>query len=127
MEPIGVDVYLAIAAELLGVDDRTIGRVAKIPLAESALHAPFASFGGRDFYPGAGTKAGVLCSRLVRNHPLPDGNKRAAYLTMLFFLELSGWTWHPPSEDERVLMIEGLAGHEVSEDDFVAWVSAHIT
>ena len=31
-------------------------------------------------------KAAVLCVRLARNHPLPDGNKRVAYLAMVEFL-----------------------------------------
>jgi hypothetical protein len=48
--PIEVDDYLAIAAALLGVGSAAITRIANIPLAESALHAPFASFGGQDFY-----------------------------------------------------------------------------
>src|SRR5438093_10892027 len=47
---------------------------------------PQASFGGEEFYAGIATKAAVLCSRLVRNHPLPDGNKRAGYLAMREFL-----------------------------------------
>ena len=36
------------------------------------------------------TKAGVLVIRLAKNHPLRDGNKRAAYLAMLEFLARNG-------------------------------------
>ena len=32
----------------------------------------------------------MLLERLVRNHPLPDGNKRAAFVTTLVFLEHNG-------------------------------------
>lgn len=34
-------------------------------------------------------KAAVLVERLARNHPLPDGNKRAAFLSAWLFMELT--------------------------------------
>jgi hypothetical protein len=37
--------YLAIAAEVTGLDTSMLTRVAKIDLAESALHVPAAGFG----------------------------------------------------------------------------------
>ena len=37
--------YLAIAAEITGLDTDTLVRVTKVDLAESALHAPAAGFG----------------------------------------------------------------------------------
>jgi death-on-curing protein len=120
--PIEVDDYLAIAAALLGVGSAAITRIANIPLAESALHAPFASFGGQDFYPDPVQKAGVLCSRLVRNHPLPDANKRAAYLSMLMFLEINQLSWRPPNEVERALAVEALAARTMSEGEFIDWL-----
>jgi death-on-curing protein len=70
--------YLLIAEAATGIAAATLARSPRIALAESALHAPAASFGGVDFYPECALKAAVLCVRLARNHPLPDGNKRAA-------------------------------------------------
>ncbi len=37
--------YVAIAAEVTGLDAETVLRVAKLDLADSALHAPAAGFG----------------------------------------------------------------------------------
>jgi death on curing protein len=70
--------YLAIAAEVTGLDTATVITVTGLSLADSALHAPGAGFGDVDLYPDFVTKAAVLLVRLVKNHPLPDGNKRAA-------------------------------------------------
>ena len=70
--------YLLIAEAVLGVRAESIARWPGIGLAESALHAPAAGFGGVEFYPDMIDKAAVLCVRLARNHPLPDGNKRVA-------------------------------------------------
>jgi prophage maintenance system killer protein len=49
---------------------------AKLDLADSALHAPLASFGGEEFYPDFCDKAAVLLVRLAKNHPVLDGTKR---------------------------------------------------
>jgi Fic/DOC family len=74
--------YLAIAAEITGLDTNTLIRVTKVDLAESALHAPAAGFGETEFYPDLIDKAAVLVMRLAKNHPLPDGNKRAAWVAL---------------------------------------------
>ena len=39
---------------------------------ESALRAPFQTFGGEDLYPGKLRKAAALCFGLIQNHPFID-------------------------------------------------------
>lgn len=83
--------YLLIAEAILGIRAETLARSNRIiALAESALAAPAAAFAGEEFYPNFAQKAAVLCSHLVRNHSLPDGNKRAAYLCLVEFVERNG-------------------------------------
>jgi len=84
---------LGLPAETLARSDRVIA------LAESALAAPAASFAGEEFYPEFTMKAAVLCSHLVRNHPLPDGNKRTAYLCLVEFVERNGYGWRQPTDE----------------------------
>lgn len=85
--------YLSISAEVTGLDVKTLIRVTKLDLADSALHAPAAAFGGTDFYPDFVDKAAVLIVRLAKNHPLPDGNKRAAWVSLRMFIEINRWHW----------------------------------
>ncbi len=89
-------------------------------LADSALAAPRAGFGGVEAYPDFATKAAVLRWHLVKNHPLPDGNKRCAFLATVEFVERNGGTWVPapgdPDETDRV--IRGIASGAVSETEF---------
>ena len=118
--------YLLIAEAVLGVPAETIARWPGIGLAESALHAPAAEFGGVEFYPDLIDKAAVLCVRLARNHPLPDGNKRVAYLSMLEFLARNELAWTPPSVDATVETIEGVAAGRISEQDLAAWLRASL-
>jgi len=66
----------------------------------------------------------VLCVRLARNHPLPDGDKRVAYLAMLDFLARNGVEWTPSSVDETVATIEGVAAGRISERALADWLRA---
>ena len=52
-------------------------------------------------------KAAVLVCRLAWNHPLPDGNKRAAWVSLAMFLALNGWVFapDPPDVDEAEALI----------------------
>jgi death on curing protein len=114
--------YLLIAEEVLGVRAEEIARWPGIGLAESALHSPAAGFEGVEFYPDVIDKAALLCVRLARNHPLPDGNKRVAYLALLEFLARNGIDWSPPSLDETVTMIEDVAAGKISEGELADWL-----
>ena len=103
----------------------------RIDLAESALHAPAAEFGGVEFYTDLATKTAVLASRIIRNHPLPDGNKRVGYLCALEFVARNGGTWTNPPDDPEgditVATIEGVAAGEISEEDLADWVAERLT
>ena len=77
--------YLLIAEAVTGVPAETLARLPRLDLAESALHAPQAEFGGVEFHPDFVMKAAVLCSRLLKNHPMPDGDKRAAWVSLQEF------------------------------------------
>jgi death-on-curing protein len=80
------------------------------------------SFGSVEFYPDVVDKAAVLCVRLARNHPLPDGNKRVAYLALLEFLARNGIEWAPPSVDETAAIVEGVASGDISERELADWI-----
>jgi death on curing protein len=93
--------YIAIAAEVTALDVDTVMRVSRLDLADSALHAPAAGFGDTEFYPDFVDKAAVLIVHLAKNHPLPDGNKRAAWVAMRLFIDLNGWSWRTaPAVDD---------------------------
>ncbi len=74
--------YLAIAAEVTGLDVATLSRVTQLNLADSALHAPAAGWGDEELYPDSVDKAAVPVARLAKNHPMPDDNKRAAWVSL---------------------------------------------
>ncbi len=116
--------YLWLAEQVTGIEAAVLSKAARIDLADSALHAPSASFGGEEFYPDVIDKGAVLTCRLAWNHPLPDGNKRAAWAALVLFLDLNGLVWSPdpPDVDEAEQAMLAVAAHDVEEPWFADWL-----
>ena len=119
--------YVWLAEQVTGIA-AVLAKAARIDLADSALHAPSASFGGEDFYPDVIDKAAVLTCRLAWNHPLPDGNKRAAWAALVLFLDLNGviWSPDPPDVDEAEQAMLAVAAHEVDESWVADWLRQRV-
>ena len=93
-------------------------------MLDSALNAPFQTFGREDVYPSLQKKAARLCFGLVKNHPFVDGNKRIGAHTMLVFLALNGIELqHTQSELSDVIL--QLAAGEIEATDLLRWILAH--
>ena len=120
--------YLWLAEQVTGIESAVLSKAARIDLADSALHAPSASFGGEEFYPEVIDKAAVLTCRLAWNHPLPDGNKRAAWAALAIFLDLNEIVWSPdpPDIDDAEQAMQAVAGREVDESWFAGWLRQRV-
>ena len=86
--------YFWLAEQVTGLEAAVLVKAARADLADSALHAPQARFGDEEFYPDSLDKAAVLTCRLSWNHPLPDGNKRAAWAALVMFIDLNDGSWN---------------------------------
>ena len=72
------------------------------------------------------TKAVLLC-RVARNHPLPDGNKRAAWVSLRLFVDLNGWAWDPnPGVDEAEQAVLAVAAGDWDEDSAADWLRSFL-
>jgi len=91
-------------------------------LLDSALSRPenLAAYGDPDTFDLAASYA----YGIAKNHPFIDGNKRAAFITAVVFLEVNGFTLQA-SEVDAVLKVLALAAGEMPERDFAAWLRAH--
>ena len=119
--------YVAIAAAVTGLEVEVVMRVANLGLADSALHAPAAGSGDTDFFPDFVDKAAVLTVRLARNHPLPDGNKRAAWVALRAFVDLNGWMWNPrPDIDQAEHAVLAIAAGDWDEEAIADWLRRHL-
>jgi death on curing protein len=123
---LGIEDFLLAAESVLGIDANRLQRATKVPLAESALAAPYAGFGGHSFYPEPVQQAAILASRIMRNHALPDGNKRVALVLMDIHLQEHALTFDAaPEEIDSVF--RRVAAQETSEEEFVAWLREHVS
>ncbi len=99
-----------------------------VQLGQAALAAPFAGFGDFEAYPDTAHKAGIYCSRIIRYHPLLDGNKRTGYDVMREFLERNGYELvHPVDLLDTAKVIDELAASRITEAQFCAWVSGSLS
>ncbi len=95
-------------------------------LLESALNAPFQSFGDTDLYPSLLEKAARLGYGLIKNHPFVDGNKRIGTHTMLVFLAIN----HAElayTDEELISLILGIAAGEYDDKYLLIWLQNHLT
>ncbi len=120
--------YLVITELATGFAAEDLLRSGRLDLADSALHAPQAGFDDQDFYPDIYDKAAVLCWRLARNHPLPDGNKRAAWATLTLFIDLNDGHWEsdPPDVDDAERTMVSVAAGEIDEAQLADWLRERV-
>lgn len=121
--------YLLIAEAVLDVPAERIARLDRLDLADSALNAPAAGISGVEAYPQFTDKAAVLCWHLVKNHPLPDGNKRAALLCLIEFVQRNGrkWSGAPGDPAETDAIIRGVADGSIDQAELGRWVALRIS
>jgi death-on-curing protein len=120
--------YFWLAEQVTGTEVSVLLKASRVELADSALHAPAAGFDDQDFYPDLFDKASVLTCRLAWNHPLPDGNKRAAWAALLMFVDLNDGRWDPdpPDVDDAEAAMLAVAAHAVDEAWFAAWLRERV-
>ncbi len=118
-----------LAEHVTGIDAATLIKASRVELADSALHAPQAGFGDTDFYPDVYDTAAVLACRIAWNHPLPDGNKRAAWACLVLFIDLNDGSWNgeQPDTDDAVEAMLAVAAREVDETWLSKWLRERVT
>ena len=93
-------------------------------LLDSALNAPFQSFGNVEPFPSIQQKAARLGYGLIMNHPFVDGNKRIGAHVMLVFLALNGIELDY-TQDELADVILGVASGETGFEQLLKWIISH--
>jgi death on curing protein len=117
-EWLDIDIVLDIHAEQLalfgggdGLRDRG--------LLESALARPLNKFAHGETDLAA--LAAAYAFGIARNDPFVDGDKRAAFASIIVFLELNGIDFDVPPEHATVVILE-LASGQMEEDGVARWI-----
>lgn len=114
---------MSIHSSLIEATGGTDG-VRDIGLLESALEAPFQTFGGNDLYPTLIQKATRLGYSLISNHPFIDGNKRIGIHVMLVFLAINGVEIEC-TQNELIDVGLSLADGTMDAEKLSIWLNLH--
>jgi death on curing protein len=123
-EPTWLDaaIVLDVHAEQLALFGGAEG-VRDLGLLESALAGPLNKFAY------GGTSLAVLAASyaygILRNHPFVDGNKRAAFASIIVFLGLNGIDFDV-SAGAATAIIFGAAAGEINEDGLTRWIADNL-
>ena len=90
-------------------------------MLDSAINAPFQSFGDQDLFPTVIEKSVRLGYGLVKNHPFIDGNKRIGALSMLTLLDLNHLSLDS-SNEELASVFLCIAEGTLDLDGLLKWV-----
>jgi len=77
----------------------------------------------------AGLLGRLLVRRLAWNHPRPDGNKRAAWASLVLFIDLNDGAWDPdpPDVDEAEAAMLAVAAGQVDEKWLAGWLRDRVS
>jgi death-on-curing protein len=117
-------------ADVIAMHDRSIATVGGTTgirdrsLLESALHKPMQKCiyeNDEDLF----SLAASLADGISQNHAFIDGNKRAAFLSCVKFLDKNGIEFSPDVA-EATDMFRRLAAHQVDADTLCEWIRATV-
>ena len=92
---------------------------------QSALAAPRQAVFGHEVHSGLINKAAILFSRLIRNHPFYDGNKRIAAEALRLFLRRNQVELIA-SEAELLQYARRIVLDDPAQEELEAWIAEHM-
>jgi death-on-curing protein len=115
---------------LLLLHDKSLARFGGIEgmRDEGLLDSALARARNAFHYDGLRDVAGLSASYafgLAKNHPFADGNKRAAFMAVGLFVGVNGLELNAEPVD-AIRAVVALAGGEIGEGEFAAWLRLHI-
>ena len=124
-EPIRLDtsIVLDVHAEQLALIGGADG-VRDLGLLESTLGRPLNKFAYGET--GLAALAAACAFGIARYHPFLDGNKRAAFASIIVFLGLNGVDFDAPPEAATAIILDMAAG-EIDRDGLARWIADNIS
>lgn len=93
-------------------------------LLDAALAMPRQQFNGEYLHATIPAMAAAYAFHIAKNHPFVDGNKRAAFASMVAFLVENGWRLHAEPTDAETTILQ-LAAGAIDKDTLTAWATKH--
>ena len=87
---------------------------------DAAVMMPRQSFGGQFLHEDLAAMAAAYLFHIAMNHPFVDGNKRAATMAALVFLDVNNVTALPDPKQLEVTTLSVAAG-QMTKDELTSW------
>lgn len=102
----------------IGLEVRDAGLLA------SALARAESSISGQDSYPTLWLKAAAVFDSVIKNHPMLDGNRRTAWVTLNVFLAINRHRLRADSDDAFDFILSVAKG-DLDLPGAAEWVDRH--
>jgi len=113
--------------EIFAIHDRVIREYGGSPELvnlghlEATLAAPRQTMFSEELYPDVFSKAAILFYLLIKNHPFLDGNKRTAFLALMRFLNINGYTLSATNDELYQFTID-VASSILTKEEVEMWI-----
>lgn len=121
---LSMDDVLLLHADTVNIDGGSHG-VRDHGLLDAAVAMPRQQFGGAYLHEDLAAMAAAYMFHIAQNHPFVDGNKRAAVLSALAFLNVNGIEELPDPKELEAITLQVAAG-ELSKDTLAQWLRDQI-
>lgn len=121
---LSMDDVLLLHADTVNIDGGSHG-VRDHGLLDAAVAMPRQQFGGAYLHEDLAARAAAYMFHIAQNHPFVDGNKRAAVLSALAFLNVNGIEELPDPKELETITLQVAAG-ELSKDTLTQWLRDQI-
>lgn len=102
-----------------------IGLVVRDPgLLASAIARAESSISGQDAYPTLWLKSAAVFESVIQNHPMLDGNKRTAWITLNVFLAINRHRLRASSDDAFEFILAVATG-DLDLSSAAEWLDRH--
>lgn len=115
-----MDEAVAIHERLIEVFGGAAG-IRDLGLLESALYRPQTGY-----YADLAEMAAALFESLLMNHPIVDGNKRAAFFATDVFLRMNGWRVEVDGNAAHRFLIGSLEKGTADFAHLLEWLRSHL-
>lgn len=116
---LSVEDVLLIHSDTLHVEGGLAG-LRDAGLLDSAVMMPRQQFVGQYLHEGLAVMAAAYLYHIAQNHQFNDGNRRAAVMAALLFLDANGVKRLPDPEELEVITL-GVASGSVTKADLADW------
>jgi death-on-curing protein len=121
---LSVDDVLLLHADTIDIDGGLHG-VRDHGLLDAAVAMPRQQFGSEYLHEDIPAMAAAYMYHIAQNHPFVDGNKRAAVMSALVFLNVNGIERLPDPKELESTTLQVAAG-EMSKDVLIKWMRKQI-